>query len=370
MGEHPAEHDDALVVGRARGRGSQINPPNRFDGIRLSVLGETLDEVLREKPDGSQVETVVLADRSRTAINPVDSPDVPMKWTINPYRGCEHGCVYCYARPTHETFGLSCGLDFETRIFAKTDAPELLRRELTRPRWTGEPITMSGITDPYQPVERKLRITRGCLEVMAECRQPVSIVTKNRLVTRDLDLLGELASHGATMVFVSLTTMDADLSARMEPRASSPSGRLAAVRALSDRGIPVGVLTAPIVPGLTDSEIPSLLEAAADAGASQAAWIMLRLPMQIKDVFLEWVRREFPERAGKIEARIRDVRGGTLNDSTPGVRMRGRGVWADQISALHRTTCTRLGLNKRQHVLSSDSFRRPESGGQMRLFGG
>ncbi len=368
-GEGGGEFDDALAVRHARGRGAQINPPNRFEPVRLSVMGETLEEAAREHPDGVQVETVVLEDRARTIINPVDSPDVGMKWTINPYRGCEHGCIYCYARPTHETFGLSCGLDFETRLFAKLDAPALLRRELARPGWRGEAITMSGITDPYQPVERRLRITRGCLEVMAECGQPVSIITKNRLVTRDIDLLAALAARGAAAVFISLTTLDAELSAKMEPRASSPRDRLRAMEELSRAGIPVGVMTAPIVPGLTDQEVPALIEAAAGAGATRAGWVMLRLPWQIKDVFLEWARREFPERAGKIESRIREMRGGKLYDSRAKIRQRGEGPFAEQIAALHAAACRRHGMNSGRVELSSEGFRRPEVGGQMGLFG-
>ena len=363
------EYADALTIGHARGRGAQINPPNRFEPVRLSVLGETLDDAAREHPEGKQVRTVVLFDRARTIINPVDSPDVGMKWTINPYRGCEHGCIYCYARPTHETFGLSCGLDFETKLFAKHDAPALLRRELANPKWRGEGITMSGITDPYQPIERKLRITRACLGIMAECGQPVSIITKNRLVTRDIDLLGSLASRGAAAVFISLTTLDPELSAKMEPRASSPRDRLKAMEELSAAGIPVGVMTAPIVPGLTDQEIPALIEAAASAGATRAGWVLLRLPWQIKDVFLEWARREFPDRAGKVESRIRDMRGGKLYDARARIRQRGEGPWAAQIAALHELACKRHGMTNDRLTLSSDSFQHPELGGQLGLFG-
>jgi DNA repair photolyase len=358
-----------LAIGHARGRGAQVNPPNRFEPVRLSVLGETLDEAAREHPEGRQVQTVVLADRARTIINPVDSPDVGMKWTINPYRGCEHGCVYCYARPTHETFGLSCGLDFETRLFAKQDAPALLRRELASPKWRGEGITMSGITDPYQPIERRLGITRACLEVMAECGQPVSIITKSRLVTRDIDLLGSLAARHAAAVFISLTTLDPELSARMEPRASSPRDRLKAMEDLAAAGIPVGVMTAPIVPGLTDQEIPALIEAAAKAGATRAGWVMLRLPWQIKDVFLEWARREFPERAGKIESRIREMRGGKLYDPRATIRQRGEGAFAEQIASLHAMACRRHRMNNDRLELSSEAFQRPVVNGQLGLFG-
>lgn len=227
---------------------------------------------------------------------------------------------------------------------------------------------MSGITDPYQPIERRLRITRGCLEVMAECRQPVSIITKNRMVTRDIDLLKELASHGAAAVFISLTTLDPGLAAKMEPRTSSPRDRLRAIEELAAAGIPVGVMTAPVVPGLTDEEVPALIAAAAEAGATRAGWVMLRLPWQIKDVFFEWVRREFPDRAGKIESRIRDVRGGGLNDPRLGTRMRGEGEWSEQIKNLHALARRRHGMNHEREALSSAAFRRPLEGGQMGLF--
>lgn len=364
------EHDDRLTSGPLRGRGAQLNPPNRFEPVRLSIDGDHLDAVRAEHPDGVQARTRVFQDFARTIINRVDSPDIPMGWTINPYRGCEHGCVYCYARPTHETFGLSCGADFETKIFAKLDAPGLLKRELARPSWWGEPIVMSGITDPYQPVERELRLTRGILEVMADARQPVSIITKNRMVTRDIDLLAHLAGHDAAGVLVSLTTLDAGLSRKMEPRASSPGDRLRAMRELADAGVPVTVMTAPIVPGLNDREIPALLGAAADAGARWAAHVMLRLPWQVKGLFLDWLRRELPDRAARVEARVREVRGGNLNDPRFRTRMSGEGEWAEQIHRVHRVFCKRHGLNAEpRRPLSSASFRRPELGGQIRLFG-
>jgi len=364
------EQDDRLTSGPLRGRGAQLNPPNRFEPVRLSVDGDYLDEVHAEHPDGVQARTQVFQDYAKTIINRVDSPDVPMGWTINPYRGCEHGCIYCYARPTHETFGLSCGVDFETKIFAKLEAPELLRRELARPLWQGEPIVMSGITDPYQPVERELRLTRRILEVMVDARQPVGIITKNRLVTRDIDLLAELARFDAASVAVSVTTLDAELSQKMEPRASSPKSRLRAIRELSAAGVPVTVMTAPIVPGLNDQEIPALLGAAADAGARWAGHVMLHLPWQVKDLFLEWLAREMPERAAKVEARVREVRGGKLNDPRFGTRFTGEGEWAEQIHRVHKVFCKRHGLNvEPRRRLSSASFRRPEVGGQIRLFG-
>ncbi len=368
-------HDDPAqrsLPPSARGRGAGLNPPNRFESIRLEVLGETLEEAARD-PDGVRgvrVATRALRDRTRTLINRVDSPDLGFKWTINAYRGCEHGCVYCYARPTHETLGFSCGLDFETRIMVKYDAPELLRRELASSKWTGEPIVMSGVTDPYQPLEANLRITRRCLEVMAECRQPVSLLTKSRLVVRDVDLLTELSRYGAVGVGISLTTLDRKLAATMEPRASAPADRLRAMRELAGRGIPVTAMIAPIIPGLNDHEIPHLLRAASEAGASSAAWVMLRLPHQVKTLFLDWLARHFPQRSGRIERLIRETRGGRLNDATPRVRMRGTGPLAEQIAATFKLFARRYKLQRRLPPLSSAAFRPPTPpavGGQMTL---
>ncbi len=307
-----------------------------------------------------RIPTRVYRDKSRTLINPVDSPDLNFSWSINPYRGCEHGCIYCYARPTHETFGLSSGLDFETRIFAKTDAAEMLRRELSMPKWRGEPIMMSGITDAYQPVERRLGITRACLEVMAACNQPVSIVTKSALVLRDIDLLGSLARYGATGVAISLTTLDASLAAMMESRASSPRERLRTIRELNAAGVPVMVLTAPIVPGLNDREIPALLEAAADAGVITARYTLVRLPFAVKDLFLDWLRRKIPDRASHIETLIRSCRDGGLNESRFGKRMRGEGAVAEQIKRVFTVFKKRCGLDRPMPAVSSAAFRRPE----------
>ncbi len=357
------EHPDALPHAGVKGRGAGLNPGNRFEHVRLSVLGEFLDDDAAERereglPVEKQVPTTVFRDATRTIINRVDSPDLNFRWTINPYRGCEHGCVYCYARPTHETLGFSCGLDFETKIVAKLEAPQMLAHELDAPGWKGEPIVMSGVTDCYQPIERRLRITRGCLEAMAERNQPVSIVTKNRLVTRDIDLLSSLARVNAASVAVSLTTLNADLARKMEPRASSPRDRLEAMRALADAGVPVSVMTAPILPGLNDHEIPSLLRAAADAGARGAGLVMLRLPYQIKAVFLEWLAREFPERASRVENAVREMRGGALNDARWGSRFRGEGVKAEQIRATFNLFRARYGLDKRGDGLSSAAFRK------------
>jgi DNA repair photolyase len=363
------EYRDALLHASARGRGAQLNPGNRHESLRLHVLGEHLDQVITEQgDDGQQVRTEVFADRTKTIINHVASPDIGFNWSINPYRGCEHGCIYCYARPDHERLGFSCGLDFETKIVAKFDAPKLLRQELAHPRWKGETIAMSGVTDCYQPIEEKLRITRGCLQVMAECRQPVSIVTKSRLILRDLDLLTTLAADRAASVAVSITTLDPSLSRRMEPRASSPAQRLKTIETLAAAGIPVSVMTAPIIAGLNDREVPSILEAASRAGARSAGWVMLRLPHQIKALFLDWLQREFPDRATHVESLIRQMRGGDLYDATWRTRQRGEGPMAEQIARVFKIFSKRYGLDRPWPGLSSKSFRPPPLQGQMPLF--
>jgi DNA repair photolyase len=269
----------------------------------------------------------------------------------------------CYARPTHEYLGLSAGLDFESRILVKEDAPELLRRELSSPRWKPQALSLSGVTDPYQPVERRLRITRRCLEVLAGFRNPVAVVTKNHLVTRDVDLLSGLARHDAAVVAVSLTTLDDDLRRVMEPRTSRPARRLAAIRALAEAGVPVGVMTAPVIPGLTDHELPALLSAAAEAGASFAACVPVRLPHAVRPLFEDWLERHFPERRQKVLNRIREIRGGKLNDSRFGTRMRGEGLFADHIAQLFAISCRRAGLDPGHFPkLSTSAFRRPGPG--------
>ncbi|MEX2217814.1 MAG: PA0069 family radical SAM protein [Phycisphaerales bacterium] len=365
------EHADALPAGKVRGRGAGLNPGNRFEAVRLHVLGDYLDEVAAERPDGTQVLTRLYDDRSRAALNKVvDSPDIGFEWTVNPYRGCEHGCIYCYARPFHEYLGFSSGLDFETRIVVKRSAPARLRAALARPSWRGTPIVMSGVTDPYQPVEAKLRVTRGCLEVMAECRQPVAIITKSRLVLRDLDLLTALAKEKAASVALSITTLDHDLAAKMEPRASSPRARLEAVERLAAAGGPVRVMVAPIVPGLTDHEIPQILKAAAEAGADGAGYVLLRLPHQVKALFLEWLGQHFPDRASHVESQLRGARGGQLYDPRYFARQRGEGARADQIRQAFDVFRARFGLDRPVAGLSGASFRPPAagSGEQFRLF--
>jgi len=341
-----------------RGRGAVGNPLNRFERLEVEL----------EVPPPDRVATLVLRDTSRSVIARNDSPDVPFDASLNPYRGCEHGCAYCYARPSHEYLGFSAGLDFESRILVKEQAPELLRRELTSPRWRPQTLALSGVTDPYQPVERKLRITRRCLEVLAELRNPVGVITKSHLVTRDADLLAELAAVGAARVALSVTTLDVGLARRLEPRAASPNERLRAIAELTAAGIPVTVMVAPVIPGLTDHEMPAILDAAAAAGAESAGFVPLRLPGAVAGLFEGWLEAHFPERKEKVLNRVRELRGGRLNDPRFGHRMRGDGVFAEQIRTLFRTARRRAGLDRRGQPLSTAAFRR-KGIDQLALFG-
>ena len=343
-----------------RGRGAASNPKGRFERLEIEPDPE-IDPSELPAP-----QTVFLRDASRTVIARNDSDDVPFDASINPYRGCEHGCSYCYARPFHEYLGLSAGLDFETRILVKEDAPDLLRRELAAKRWRPQPLGLSGVTDPYQPIERRLKITRGCLEVLAECRNPVMMVTKNHLVTRDRDLLGELAGHRAATVSISVTTLDTSLARRLEPRASAPQRRLRAIEELTAAGVPTGVLVAPIIPALNDHEIPAILDAAAAAGACFAGFVVLRLPGAVRELFSEWLDHHYADRKAKILNRLRDMRGGRLSDPRIGHRMRGQGTFARQIAGLFDVARRKAGIPRRPPELSTASFRRP--GEQLELF--
>jgi DNA repair photolyase len=334
-------------------RGAGGNPPNRFEKIHFEPDADWDPE------QDPLPRTQFLKDTTSTIITYNDSPDVGFEASINPYRGCEHGCIYCYARPFHEYLGFSSGLDFESRIMVKDNAPKLLREELLSPRWKPQVIGLSGVTDCYQPVERRLKLTRGCLEVLAEFRNPVAIVTKNLLVTRDIDLLSELARHHTVAVFVSLTTLDTDLRKLMEPRTSPPAGRLKAIEELSQAGIPVGVLVAPVIPGLNDHEIPSLVEAAARAGAKSAGYVMLRLPYSVAPLFEQWLDNHFPDRKEKVLNLVRAMRHGKLNESAFGQRMRGEGIFADQIESLFDVSCRKHGISGERQELSTAAFRRP-----------
>ncbi|MBX7244889.1 MAG: PA0069 family radical SAM protein [Candidatus Sumerlaeaceae bacterium] len=345
-----------------RGRGTAGNPRNRF--AKRHVEREAVEGLC---PDPAPT-TEFFQDRTKGVLSHNDSPDVPFDTGLNPYRGCEHGCVYCYARPTHEYLGFSSGLDFESRIMVKEDAPRLLRKELSSPRWKPRVIAMSGVTDPYQPAEKRLRITRQCLEVMAEFRNPVAIITKSRLVTRDIDVLGELARHNAAVVCVSVTSLDPELARTLEPRASAPTGRLAAIEELAAAGIPVGVMMAPIIPGLTEHEIPSVISEAARAGAKFANYTILRLPYSVGQMFEEWLATHRPDAREKVMNRLREMRDGKLTDPRFGARMRGEGVHAENIHKLFGLACKRAGLVQRDTSLSVEAFRRASGDGQLSLF--
>jgi DNA repair photolyase len=353
----------------ARGRGSRIDPPNRFGGTRHEIDFEHLEhdedflEGLRDRP------TEYLPDRSKSIVTENESPDVGFRYSINPYRGCSHGCSYCYARPTHEYLGFNAGLDFETRIMVKEQAPELFRTFLARDGWGAHPIALSGVTDCYQPAERQYRLTRGCLEVAAEAQQPMTIITKNALVLRDLDLLREMARGGLVHVYLSVTTLDAELARSMEPRTSIPTARLRAVRALAEAGVPVGVLVAPVIPGLTDTEIPAILGAAKEAGAGASGYTLLRLPLTVAPVFTEWLERTQPGRSDRVLGRVREARGGRLNVSAFGTRMSGTGAVAKQIAAVFRLFAKKQGLDGGLPPFDSSRFRPPRPKlGQLRLF--
>lgn len=352
-----------------RGRGAQFNPPNRFEATHHELELETVADDEDYLAALGRPPTEYLTDSSRTVIAHNESPDVGFEVSINPYRGCEHGCIYCYARPTHEYLGFSAGLDFETKILVKHEAPDLLKKALSSPRWQPRVLGLSGVTDPYQPLERRLELTRRCLAVLVEFRQAVAVITKNRLVTRDIDHLAELARHGRAGVFVSITSLDEELVGRLEPRTTRPEGRLAATAALAAAGIPTGVMVAPIIPGLTEHEMPAILKKAAEAGAQFAGYTVLRLPMAVGDLFADWLERHYPDRKSKVLKRIRQAHGGQLNDSRFGVRMSGDGEAAGLIGRLFRTSCGRVGLNKRPWPVSAKAFRRPSSpGDQLTLF--
>jgi DNA repair photolyase len=342
-------------------RGALENPTNRFEKIYLEPDADWNPE------EDVLPRTQLLKDLSQTAITYNDSPDVGFSASVNPYRGCEHGCIYCYARPTHEYLGFSAGLDFETKIMVKENAPELLRKELASKKWQPQVIVMSGVTDCYQPVERKLKITRRCLEVLLEFRNPVAIITKNFLVTRDLDLLSELAKFNAASVTVSVTSLDNDLRKVMEPRTSPPQARLNAIRKLSDAGIPVSVNVAPIIPGLTDHEMPKILQAAREAGATSAGFTVVRLPYANAALFEKWLETHFPDRKEKVLNRLRAMRGGKLYDAQWGSRMRGEGIFAEQIAAMFRVARRKAGFQNERGELSTAFFRRA-GGTQLALF--
>jgi DNA repair photolyase len=352
-----------------RGRGTAGNPGNRFEEVHRAADPEAGSQLSEEEALEPRASTTVIPDHARSIVAENSSPDVGFEASINPYRGCEHGCIYCYARPTHEYLGFSAGLDFETKIVVKHEAPALLRRTLAAASWEPKVLAMSGVTDCYQPLERRFRLTRGCLEVLSEFRNPVCIITKNALVTRDIDVLGELARFDAASVCLSVTSLDPALTGIMEPRTSRPAARLDAIRRLRDAGVPVSVNIAPVVPGLTEHEIPAILEAAWEAGARDAWFVPIRLPFAVAPLFEEWLGHHFPDRKEKVLNRIRGLRGGRLNDPDFHTRMRGDGLFAQQIGLIFRVTARRLGFGREERSLSAAHFRRPaQPGEQMPLF--
>ncbi len=348
-----------------KGRGAVTNRAGRFEPHSRHAVddGWERDEV------PARIATVVTVDKTQSIIARNDSPDVPFDRSINPYRGCEHGCIYCFARPTHAFLGLSPGLDFETRLFCKPDAARLLEKELRRPRYRCDVMALGTNTDPYQPIEREHRITRSILEVLAAYDHPVAIVTKSALVLRDLDILAPRAARGLAQVCVSVTTLDRDLARRLEPRAPTPERRLEAIRALSEAGVPTGVMAAPMIPGLNDSELEAILARGREAGAGLAGYILLRLPLEIGDLFREWLDAHAPLRAKHVLSLVRETRGGKTYDSTFGKRMRGTGSYAELLGRRYRLACSRLGLNERDYRLDTGRFRPPpRRGDQLDLF--
>ena len=349
-----------------KGRGAAHNPQGRFErqGREAVDDGWTADAEAERGP-----RTEVTLTRARSIISRNDSPDIPFTQSINPYQGCEHGCIYCYARPSHAYLGLSPGLDFETKLFAKANAAELLRAELSRPGYRCDVISIGANTDPYQPIERKYKITRGILEVLAACDHPLGIVTKSALVERDLDLLAPMAKKGLVQVFVSIGTLDHELMRRLEPRTSAPARRLETVRALSEAGVPCGVLVAPIIPFLNDRDMEAVLERAAAQGAGIAGYQILRLPYELKELFKDWLQRHYPLKAAHIMSQMRQLRGGRENDPRFGARMSGEGIFAELQEQRFRLACGRHGLNLHgRNQLDTTRFRPPAASGQLSLF--
>lgn len=347
---------------RRSGRGARQNVPNQFERLHIDVDPGALDEEERRS-----IETQYLRDPSASILSKNESPDIAFTYSLNPYKGCEHGCVYCYARPSHEYWGLSAGLDFETKIFVKEDAATLLSERFQEQSWEPQVVALSGNTDPYQPVERETEITRSCLEVFLRHRNPVSIVTKSGLIRRDIDLLEEMAKRNLVSVAVSLTSVDDQLAGKLEPRAARPSLRLQTIEALADADIPVGILVAPLIPGLNDEQIPKILESAADRGARYASYVLLRLPGAVEELFIDWVEDHFPNRKKRILGRLRELRDGKLNDVEFGRRMRGRGEWAKVFRQLFYNSLKDCGLHGSSPSHSTDHFRRL-AGGQLSMF--
>ncbi|HSR66779.1 MAG TPA: PA0069 family radical SAM protein [Acidobacteriota bacterium] len=346
-----------------KGRGAVSNPASRFHKQSISPFDDGWGTI-EEEPGRPRTE--VRIEKVRRIIATNQSPDIPFDQSINPYQGCEHGCIYCYARPSHAYWDLSPGLDFETRIFAKPEAPERLREELRKPGYRCKVMALGSNTDPYQPAEAKLEITRGIIEVLGEFRNPVSIVTKSNMVLRDLDLLVPMARRGLASVYISVTSLDHKLARVMEPRAATPQRRLQTIKALAEAGVPVAVLASPIIPCLNDEDLEGILEAAAEAGAERANYLLVRLPHEVKELFLEWLQNHFPDRASKVLNKLLDLRGGRLNDPRFGSRMRGEGRYAELLKRRFEIASRRLGLNRERSSLDTTLFRVPLKPGDQR----
>lgn len=348
-----------------KGRGATLQIEGRFERVareRFDDGWHTADEAL------PPFKTTVTVERAKSVIQRHDSPDLPFDYSLNAYRGCEHGCIYCYARPSHGYLNLSPGLDFETRLFAKPEAASLLRAELAKPAYRCSPIALGSNTDPYQPIEREWQITRQILQVLAECKHPLSIVTKSALVERDIDLLAQLARDRLVQVFISVTTLDAALARKLEPRASSPQRRLQAIHRLNEAGVPCGVMVAPVIPFLTDAELEHVLQAARERGARIANYTLLRLPYELKDLFKDWLAVHYPLKAEHVMSRVREMRAGRENDAGFGSRFRGEGLFAELLVKRFQLACERLGFNREYVRLDTEKFLKPHPGGQGSLF--
>ena len=364
---HTADIADCLVkssglrieIDRRRGRGAGLNPSGRFEQERR----EAFDDGWQSLEELAPFTTDVQVEKPRTAITRNDSPDISFDRSINPYRGCEHGCIYCFARPTHSFMGLSAGLDFEAKLFAKPDVPKLLERELSRSDYKVRAIAIGTNTDPYQPIEREWRIMRQILEVLHKANHPVAIVTKSALITRDLDILSDMSAKGLAKVGISVTTLDRKLARTMEPRASTPTKRLEAIKALNDAGVPTAVMVAPIIPALNDHEIERILDAGHAAGAREASYVLLRLPLEVSPLFRDWLLRNYPDRYRHVMSLVRSMRGGKDYDADFGKRMKGSGPYAWQIGRRFDMTVKRLGMGRRGLPLRDDLFVRPDGGG-------
>jgi DNA repair photolyase len=352
------------VPGPLKGRGTA----NKIDPRYLEHTREVFDDGWGEEGDARPVRTTVTIEKAKTIISRNDSPDIPFAASINPYRGCEHGCVYCYARPSHAYMDLSPGIDFESRLFAKPGAARLLQQELGKPGYLCTPIALGTNTDPYQPIEREYRITRQIIEVLGAHHHPLTIVTKSWAVERDIDVLADMAARNLVQVFISITTLDHDLARKLEPRATAPRRRLETIARLHEAGIPAGVMFAPVIPALNDNEMESVLAAAAGAGALAAGYVILRLPHEVKTLFREWLETHYPLKTRHVMNRVRDIRGGRENDPAFGSRMRGQGVFAEMIARRFKKICDDLGLNKKHVTLDTSSFTPPvRTGGQLNL---